>query len=137
MYKALNKYGLTAAFGAAVVLILISFLAYVNLESVDMIISVAYVMLVIGVIAAVVMPLYNAKDNPRSLMITGIGVLVLLVLFGSSWGIANNFSFSKYANAVAPEDVRLSGALIVMTRWMLIIAVLGVVVTELRNLIKK
>jgi hypothetical protein len=97
-----------------------------------------YILLGVAVLAVIVLPLMNAISNPRTLMVTGIGLGVLLVMYLIGWALSSY----DHVSAKAAEDgltsggvMRLGGALTMMY-LMLFIAIAGIVITEVGKFFK-
>lgn len=137
MLEKFQKYGLLSTVGIAVVCILIAGLTYNSSGSVTVFINSAYAFFGVAVVLAIVLPVYQAKDNPKALLITGVGIVVIALIFAISWGVASDYTASTLSKNVSSERVRLSGAIINTTWLFLALAVLAVLYTEIKTLIKK
>lgn len=97
-----------------------------------------YVLLFIAVVAALVFPLINSIKSPGELVKTGIGLAVILVLFGVSYGLSSDGPLS--ANAIAfgltESIVKLISAGLIMFYVVLILAVLALIYSEISKALK-
>lgn len=137
MLEKFQKYGLLVSVGIAVACILVAGLTYNASGSVTAFINSAYVFFGVAIVLAIALPIYQSKDNPKALLITGVGLAVIVLLFGISWGIASDYTASTLSKNVSPEKVKLSGAIITTTWLFLGLGILGILVTEIKTLIKK
>lgn len=92
-----------------------------------------YVLLGICIALAIILPLINSVSNPRSMLKTGAGAVILGILFLICLGTASgDLSFTdKQFEDVSAVEVRNIGAIIRMTYVLIIGAVGGLVITEL------
>ena len=137
MRQTVQKYGLLVAVGLAVICIVIAALSYNSSGSVNTFIYSAYIFLGIAILAAVLLPLYQSKDNPRSLLKVGAGLLAIALLFGVSWLIATDYTASTLSKDVSSGYIKLSGAIITTVWFFLGLGLVGIIVTEVKSLIKK
>ncbi len=137
MLEKFQKYGLLVSVGIAVACILIAGLTYNASGSVTAFINSAYVFFAVALVLAIALPIYQSKDNPKALLKSAIGVAAIVLLFGVSWGIASEYTASNLSKNVSPESIKLSGAIITTTWLFLALAVLAVLYTEIKTLIKK
>lgn len=107
------------------------------MELIDIGLYVAYLLLGLGVLAAIILPLINSLSQPKSLMKAGIGVAVIAVLFIIGYAVADSGITAKYTTLGVGEGTSkfVGGALITMY-ILFIIAIIGIVITELNKAIK-
>lgn len=99
---------------------------------IDIGLFVSYLLVVVSVIAAIVLPLIQAASDPKSLAKSGMGVLALVVIFlvglafsdGTAYGIASS------------TTSKLVGAGIITTYLLFFIAVVGIIYTEVSKIVK-
>ncbi|EKB49028.1 hypothetical protein [Cecembia lonarensis] len=109
------------------------------MDSIDIFIFVAEGLIIIGAILAILMPLIKSLDNPGSLVKTGIGVAVLLVVFFIAYSMADSEVLPKYAADpfnLTPEISKFVGGALLTTYALFIIAIVGIVFTEINKAIK-
>lgn len=105
-------------------------------DFVDIMIIVAYALLGLAVLAVIILPVINAIGNPKSLVSGAIGLVFLLVVFGIGYGIAGaevTATYSKFG-----IDAGLSkyvGGIISTTYILVIIALVGIVYTEVSKIV--
>ena len=98
---------------------------------------VSYILVILGGLSAIILPLINAMSNPKTLMYAGIGIVGLLVFFLIGYAIAGNevtANYIKYGVDAGISKV-VGGALICMY-ILTIIAIIGIVYTELSKVIR-
>lgn len=97
----------------------------------------AYVLVVLGGASAILMPLYNAKNNPKGLIYGGIGIGALLIFFLIGYGIAGNEVTANYIKyGVDAGSSKMVGGALICMYILTIIAIVGIVYTELSKIIK-
>lgn len=131
-----NKHGLKITLTAAVISIFIAVMSYVSTDSAEGFIDIAYAFVAVAVILAVVLPVLSSIDNPKSFVKMGVGLVAVVVVFGICWFLADDQSTVKAASKVSSGTIRFSDTLIVSTKFMLVVAVIGVLYTEIKTLFK-
>ncbi|AMQ57963.1 hypothetical protein [Algoriphagus sanaruensis] len=109
------------------------------MDTYDIILYVGYALVGLGAVFAVVLPLIKSLDDPKSLLKTGLGVLVIFVLFFISYSISSNEVLPKFEGEpfnLTPQMSQIVGGFLVTTYILTIIAVVGIVITELNKAIK-
>ncbi len=105
----------------------------------DIVLYAAQILIVLGVILAIVMPLVKSLDNPQSLIKTAVGVAALLVIFFIAYTLAGNEVNPKYAGNpfnLTPQLSKFVGGALLTTYALFIIAILGIVFTEINKAIR-
>lgn len=98
---------------------------------------VAFALVLIAIIAAVVLPLINSLSNPKSLLKSGIGVVVIVVVFLIGWAISGNEVTARYAsNGINATSSQLVGGALVTMYILFVVAVIGVVFSEINKALK-
>ena len=98
---------------------------------------VLYVLLFIAVAAAIIFPLINSISNPSSLLKSGIGVIVMLVLFGIAYAVSDAaLPRSAIAAGLSESSVKLIGAGLIMFYIVLVLAVLALIYSEISKAFK-
>ena len=96
-----------------------------------------YALIGVAVISVVVLPLIKALDDPKTLVGTGIGLGVLLVVFGISYAIAGNEVLPKYTEWGVDAGIsKLVGGLLTTMYLFLGGAIVGIVYTEVSKVFK-
>lgn len=105
----------------------------------DIALYVGYFLVIIGVIAAVLLPLVNSLGNPKSLVKSGIAVVALLVVFGIAYSISDNEVSARFAADpfnLTPGASQFSGGLLIATYFLLVIAFVSIFVNEISKAIR-
>lgn len=98
---------------------------------------VAYILFGIALVACIVLPLINTLKNPNVLVKSGISLGVLAVLFGISYAIADGKpSAISTAFGESEFSVRLISAGLIMFYIAMILAVLGLIYSEINKALK-
>ena len=109
------------------------------MDSIDIFLTLSYILIGIGVILAILMPLIKSLDNPKSLFKTGVGVVGLVVLIFISYSLSDGEVSAKFAadpyNMTA-TSTKFVGAILASTYFLAILAMVGIVITELNKAIK-
>lgn len=109
------------------------------MDTYDIILYVGYGLVLLGAISAILLPLIKSLDNPKSLMKTGLGIVVILVLFFISYSISTNEVLPKFEGEpfnLTPGMSQLVGGFLITTYILVIITVVGIVLTELNKAIR-
>jgi hypothetical protein len=105
----------------------------------DIALYVGYFLAIIGVIAAVLLPLVNSLGNPKSLMKSGIAVIALLVVFGIAYAVSDNEVSARFAADpfnLTPGASQFAGGLLIATYFLFVIAFVSIFVNEISKAIK-
>jgi hypothetical protein len=98
----------------------------------------SYILLAVAALAAIVLPLINALNNPKSLLKTLGGVVLLVVLFFIAFSISGSEvlpSYEKQGLHTAGASKFVGGTLITMYS-LIIIALVAIVITEVKKAFK-
>jgi hypothetical protein len=109
------------------------------MDSIDIFLFISEGLIIIGAILAIVMPLIKSLGNPSSLVKTGIGVAVLVVVFFIAYTMADSEVLPKYAVEpfnLTPGLSKFVGGSLLTTYALFIIAIVGIVFTEINKAIK-
>lgn len=109
------------------------------MDTYDIMLYVSYALVGIGAVVSILLPLLKSLDDPKSLLKTGLGVLVIFVLFFISYSISSNEVLPKFEGEpfnLTPQMSQIVGGFLVTTYILTIIAVVGIVITELNKAIK-
>lgn len=109
------------------------------MDSIDIFIFIAEGLIILGAIVAIVMPLIKSIDNPSSLVKTGLGVAALAVVFFIAYSISDGDVLPKFAADpfnLTPGMSKFVGGALYTTYALFIIAIVGIVFTELNKAIK-
>ncbi len=101
-------------------------------------IIVAYILIVIGVVTAIVFPLINAISQPQILVKSGIGLVAILIVFGIGYAISDSEVTTKFIQSgVETEGLsKMIGGALTMVYLLMGVAILSIVYTEFSKAIK-
>lgn len=103
----------------------------------DLGLYLGYGLIIVALAAAVILPLMNALKSPKDLMKSLMGVGALVVIFLISFGLAGSEVTAKYvAQGVGEGSSKLIGAGLTMFYIVFIIAVIGIVYSEINKALK-
>lgn len=104
----------------------------------DIMIPLSYLLVIVAAAGAVIMPLVNAlRNDPSSLMKSGITLVVLLVLYFLSYAISGNEVTKIYEEfGVSASGSKYIGGSLIMTYIMTVIAIGGLFVDKLMGFLK-
>lgn len=104
---------------------------------IDIGIWAAIIMVGIAALASIILPLVNAISHPKSLVKAGIGVVALLVLFLITWSISGSEVTGKYLSFGVDESTsKLLGGSLILMYVLFVLAVIGIVVSEINKALK-
>ena len=109
------------------------------MDYIDIFLFISEALIIIGAILAVVMPLIKSFGNPSSLVKTGIGVAALVVVFFIAYTMADSDVLPKFAAEpfnLTPGLSKFVGGALLTTYALFIIAIVGIVFTELNKALK-
>lgn len=105
----------------------------------DIILYISYALIVIGIILAIGMPLIKSLDNPRSLIKTVGGVVVLAIIFVIAFSLADGEVLPKFAAEpfnLTETSSKVVGGILLTTYVLFAMAIIGIVVTEINKATK-
>jgi len=98
---------------------------------------ILYALLFIAVAAAIIFPLINSLSNPRALIRSGIGIGIILVLFGISYAMSDSeLTRSAIAAGLSESSVKLIGAGLMMLYIVFVLAILALIYSEVSKALK-
>ncbi len=107
------------------------------MDTFDIFLYLAYTLVIVAAVAAIILPLISALGDPKSLLMSGVGVLALVVVFAIGYAISGNEVTPVYTKfAVGPDLSKAVGGALIMTYIMGIGAVLGIIYTEFIKIVK-
>jgi len=97
-----------------------------------------YILIGVAVLAVIVLPLINAINNPKTLIVAGIGIGGLLVIYLISWALSSyDFVSEKAAEqGLTSGGVQSLGGALTMMYVLLFVAIIGIIVTEISKFLK-
>jgi hypothetical protein len=109
------------------------------MDTFDIMLYGSYILVGVGIVLSILLPLIKSLDDPKSLLKTGLGVVVILVLFFICYSISGNEVLPKFEGEpfnLTPGMSQLVGGLMVTTYILTVVALLSIVITELTKAIK-
>ncbi|MFY0689435.1 MAG: hypothetical protein JXQ90_19850 [Cyclobacteriaceae bacterium] len=103
------------------------------MDIIDIGIYSAYALIGLCAIAAIVMPLIQSLSDPKSLVKSGVGVVILVVIFFIGLAMADGTSTNEEVTEATSKYV---GAGIITTYACIFIAMFGIVYTEISKIVK-
>ena len=93
---------------------------------------VSYVLIGIAILSSIVLPLINSLDDTAALIKAGIGVGIILVLYGISWAISGNEVLDLYIKWDIGEGIsKAIGGALIMMYILFLVAIAGIIYTEI------
>ncbi|MCK5105134.1 MAG: hypothetical protein KAR17_20060 [Cyclobacteriaceae bacterium] len=107
------------------------------MDSFDIFLYLAYTLVIIAFVAAILLPLIGAIGNPQSLLKSGLGVLFIIVLYFIAYAISGSEVTQSYSQFnVGPELSKTVGGTLIMCYFLLGFAIVGILFTELNKIFK-
>jgi NADH:ubiquinone oxidoreductase subunit 6 (subunit J) len=104
---------------------------------VDIGLYIAYILIFLCALAAVVLPLIQSAGDPKSLIKTGLGVVAILVVFAIAYVLSGNEVTDQYRQfGVGSGESKLIGGGIITVYLLFFIALAAIVYTEVTSLVK-
>jgi|SRR5690606_26169825 hypothetical protein len=100
---------------------------------------VGYFLLIIGAIAAVLLPLISSIGNPKSLVKSGVALVALLVIFGIAYAMSDNEVTARFAGEpfnLTPGSSQFIGGLLISTYFLFVIAFASIFINEISKAIR-
>ena len=98
----------------------------------------AYILVGIALVAAIVLPIIQSISDPKSLLGTVVGVVIIAVIFFVGYSISSDEVTNVYVNnnVTEPTTSKMIGGAIVTMYIMVVIALVGIVITEVTKVFK-
>ncbi len=107
------------------------------MDSFDIFLYLGYTLVIIAAVAAIVLPLINALGNPQGLLKSGLGILVIVVLYFIAYAFSGSEVTQQYSKyEVGPELSKVVGGTLIMAYLLLGFAIIGIVYTEFNKIFK-
>ncbi|MDG1276979.1 MAG: hypothetical protein P8O16_06830 [Algoriphagus sp.] len=109
------------------------------MDTYDILLYGSYLLILIGAIVAVVMPLINSLDDPKSLLKTIVGIVGIVVLFFIAYSISSNEVLPKFEADpfnLTPQGSQVVGGMLITTYVLSLVAIGSILVTEVTKAIK-
>ncbi len=102
---------------------------------VDIAILVAYGLLGLGALSAIVLPLINAIGNPKSLLKGLMGIVLILIVYGIAYTMSTDEVTATYTRfGVDAGMSKTVGASLITMYLLLVISLIGIVITEISKI---
>ncbi len=106
------------------------------MEIVDIMLYGAYLLVIVAALGAIVLPLISALNNPKSLLKSGLGVLVIGVVYLISWGISGDEVTAKYIKFdITSTSSQVIGGVLITTYLLMGLAVISIIYSEIRKIL--
>jgi hypothetical protein len=109
------------------------------MDTFDIMLYGSYILVGVGIVLSILLPLIKSLDDPKSLLKTGLGVVVILVLFFICYSISGNEVLPKFEGEpfnLTPGMSQLVGGLMITTYILTVVALLSIVITEFTKAVK-
>jgi hypothetical protein len=107
------------------------------MDSIDIGIYLSYILLIVALAAAVLLPLINAIKHPAGLLKSLLGIGGLVVLFVVAYTLSGSELGAKaIALGVDESGSKMIGAGLILFYFVLVISIFGVVFSEVNKALK-
>lgn len=109
------------------------------MDTTDIFLYAGYLLIIIGAVLAIVMPLIQSLGDPKSLLKTVIGVVIIGALFGIAYSTAESEVATKYTLDpfnITPIGAKMVGGVLITVYALFILAIVGIVITEITKIVK-
>ncbi len=109
------------------------------MDYVSIILYVSYALVVVGTGLSVLLPLIKSLDDPKGLMKSGLGIVGIVVVFFICYSISSNEVLPKFEGEpfnLTPATSQMVGGLMFTTYLLIIVALAGILLTEVNKAIK-
>lgn len=115
---------------------LVVLLFYLNVLSTDTLFYWCYILLGLGVLAAIVSPIMQMIDSPKKAINASIGVVGLIVVFIISYLLADAKVLPSYASKATPSVAKWVSSGLICFYIMAIISIVAVLYVEVAKFFK-
>ena len=104
---------------------------------VDIGLWVAYILILVAIVSAVVLPIVNSLSDPKSLVKPLIAIAVIGVLYVVSWALAGDALNAKaVALGVSTGVSKAVGGALITMYILFVVAIVGIVFSEINKALK-
>ncbi|SMG12371.1 hypothetical protein SAMN05661096_00497 [Marivirga sericea] len=104
---------------------------------VNIMLYAAYLLVIIAALGAIVLPLISALSNPKSLLKSVLGVVVIGVVYIVGWAISGDEVTAKYIEFdITNTSSKVIGGVLITTYLLMAIAVISIVYSEISKIIR-
>lgn len=105
--------------------------------TIDIFLYIGYALVGVAAISSIILPLINSFNDPKTLIKSGIGLLVLIICFGLGYALSGSEVTDVYAKFGVDEgQSKLIGGILTMMYILLFGTIAGVIYTEISKLFK-
>ncbi len=103
----------------------------------DIGLQTSYILLILAIVGIIVGFVINAISNPTSVLRSGIGVVVILIVWGISYSISTNEVTKTYQEFNVDAGLsQMIGSVLTLTGTLGLLAILGIIITEVMSAVK-
>lgn len=107
------------------------------MDSFDIFLYLAYSLVIIAAVSAILLPLISAIGNPQSLLKSGLGIIAIVACYFLAYALSGSEVTLEYSEFdVTPELSKLVGGTLIMAYLLMGIAIVGIVFTEFNKILK-
>ncbi|MEX2513748.1 MAG: hypothetical protein WD398_12655 [Cyclobacteriaceae bacterium] len=109
------------------------------MDTTDIFLYAGYLLIIIGLVLAIIMPLINSIGDPKSLLKTALGVVIIGALFAIAYSMAESEVAAKYTAEpylITPTDAKLVGGVLITVYALFVLAFVGIIITEITKIVK-
>ncbi|WPP53193.1 hypothetical protein [Catalinimonas niigatensis] len=97
----------------------------------------AYILVGLALLLAIILPLISALSNPRSLLGTIVGLVGIAIIFFIGYSLSSNEVTTVYTRfGITESSSKLVGGALIATYILVIIALVGIVFSEVNKIFK-
>lgn len=106
------------------------------MEFVDIMLYGAYLLVIVAALGAIVLPLINALSNPKSLLKSVLGIVIIGVIYLISWGVSGDEVTARYIKFdITSTSSQVIGGVLITTYLLMGIAVISIIYSEIRKIL--
>lgn len=109
------------------------------MDYVNIILYVSYALVIVGTVLSVLLPLIKSLDDPKALLKSGLGVVGIVVVFFICYSISSNEVLPKFEAEpfnLTAQTSQMVGGLMFTTYLLIVVALAGILLTEINKAIK-
>jgi hypothetical protein len=106
------------------------------MEFVDIMLYGSYLLVIVAALGAIVLPLINALGNPKSLLKSALGIVIIGVIYLISWAVSGDEVTARYIKFdITSTSSQVIGGVLITTYLLMGIAVLSIIYSEIRKIL--
>ncbi|MGJ3237019.1 hypothetical protein [Marivirga sp.] len=106
------------------------------MEFVDIMLYGSYLLVIVAALGAIVLPLINALDNPKSLIKSALGIVIIGAIYLISWGVSGDEVTARYIKFdITSTSSQVIGGVLITTYLLMGIAVISIIYSEIRKIL--